>query len=211
MSAFRPPVVVRVLHAILTFLYVMAWVFATALALLLAGAELFAGPEALSNFTLGVPAAIHVDTELPSSWGGKIEVHGVSPAVVLKVPMSVAPGAFRAAVYLATIAGGALILLFLHHLRQLFRRLRDGAPFDARNAERVRWLGVLVIVGELLLKVLGFWLSSLVMRTLAAGPLALGASFALDAKVILIGLMLVALAEVFRRGTTLEDEQSLVV
>ena len=89
--------------------------------------------------------------------------------------------------------------------------LRDGAPFDARNATRVRWLGVLLIAGELSLKALTFWLSSIVLRTLAAGPQALGPSFTVDAKVILIGLMLVALAEVFRRGTTLEDEQSLVV
>ena len=211
MSASRPNPVVRVLDVILTFLYFVAWVFGTALVVLLTGAELFAGPDALRNFTLGVPAAVHVDTAVPTSWGGRIGVHGVSPAVVLKVPMSVAPGAFRAVVYVATIAGGALILLFLHHLRQLFRRLREGAPFDPRNALRVRWLGVLLITGELLLKALGFWLSSLVMHTLAAGPLALGPSFAVDAKVILIGLMLVALAEVFRRGTTLEDEQSLVV
>ena len=211
MVASRPNPVVRILNVILTFLYFTAWVLGAVLLVLFAGAELFADPEAARNFTLGIPAAMRVDTALPSSWGGAIPLDQGRVTVALKVPFSIAPAWFRAAVYMTTVVGGGIILLFLHHLRQLFRRVRDGAPFDARNAARVRWLGVLLIGGELLLKALGLWLSSIVLRTAGPAPVAVEPSFALDGKVILIGIMLIALAEVFRRGTALEDEQSLVV
>jgi hypothetical protein len=43
-----------------------------------------------------------------------------------------------------TAAALGLMLLFLHYLRRIFQRVRDGAPFDAANAVRLRWLGMLL-------------------------------------------------------------------
>jgi hypothetical protein len=42
----------------------------------------------------------------------------------------------------------AIRLLTVFHLRELFRRVRAGAPFDERNATTLHWLGLLLILIE---------------------------------------------------------------
>jgi hypothetical protein len=151
------------------------------------------------------------DVKLTSSWGGPLALDHARVAVDVEVPFAVAPPWFRGVVYASAAGALALVLLFLHHLRQLFLHVRRGEPFDRRNAARVRWLGVLLLAGELLSAALGFWQSTVVLRTVGENRLALSPSFAPDGAVILIAVVLIALAEVFRRGAALEDEQSLVV
>jgi hypothetical protein len=40
----------------------------------------------------------------------------------------------------------AIRLLTVFHLRELFRRVRAGAPFDERNATTLDWLGLLILI-----------------------------------------------------------------
>ena len=94
----------------------------------------------------------------------------------------------------------ALVLLFLHHLRALFRRVREGTPFDAANAARMRWLGVSLLALYVFFGGFEFWMSAWVTRALHINWFG-----------VFTALVLVGLAEVFRRGTALEEEQSLVV
>jgi hypothetical protein len=104
----------------------------------------------------------------------------------------------------------ATALWVLAQLRALLRALADGRPFVPANAARVRSIGVAVIAGALA--------GSLV--ELASGSFArhftgMGLSFEpelhLNVFAIVCGLLIVAIAEVFRAGAQLEEEQSLTV
>jgi len=212
MKPDRPDAVVRFLNVLLSVLYFAGMAIAVVLFVVIAGVELFFGPDFPDNFTLGVPAAMRLhDVTLTSAWGGTLALTRGLVAVDIAVPFAIAPGWFRVGVYVTALLGLSIVQLFLHNLRQLFRHVGRGAAFDAGNAARVRWLGGLLIVGEVARAAISFWGSLVVLRTVSGDTAMLWPWFTLDFIVILIGLVLIALAEVFRRGTALEDEQALVV
>ena len=53
--------------------------------------------------------------------------------------------------------------------------------------------------------------SLLVKQGLASGNVTVRAGLHIDVPIVFVGLVLVAMAEIFRRGAELEDEQSLVI
>lgn len=140
------------------------------------------------------------------------------PGITLKrvtgeiaLPESMMPAWSRPVGYAAIAILFGLVLLFLRQLRVLFRRVRDGAPFDAANAIRMRWLGVLLLVLHVYFGALDYWISTMVTRVLASSRIPIGSALHINWVGVFIALVLVGLAEVFRRGAVLEDEQSLVV
>ena len=211
MNAYRADLVVRVLTVTVSIMYFLAWGLTVVLLIAVPAVVLFGDADALRNFTLGVPATVveleHV--KLASSWGGTVGLKEARVDVI--VPLSIVPAWFRAVTYAAAAGMCALTLLFLSHLRQLFQRVRQGVPFDAQNATRLRRLGELLLAGDLLFTAIGFWQSTTLLRTVHDPAMPLRSSFAPDLSVIFIALVLIALAEIFRRGAALEDEQSLVV
>jgi hypothetical protein len=89
--------------------------------------------------------------------------------------------------------------------------VRDGAPFDVQNAVRLRWVGLLLIALSLLNGVAELVTSMVVRQGLAGGSVAVAGGLRIEAPFLLVALVLLALAEIFRRGAELEHEQSLVV
>jgi len=130
----------------------------------------------------------------------------------LKLPISTMPWSFVALFWSYTAASFALTLLFLHNLRRIFQRVRDGAAFDVQNVVRLRRLGLLLLAFAGLNAVVELATSIAVRRGLAAGSsLTVPTGFHIDLTLAPVALVLMALAEVFRRGAELEHEQSLVV
>jgi hypothetical protein len=213
MHTYRPTRVVKVVTGVLSVMYFGAWALAALLLIVLAGAELFAGPDALRDFELGAPGTVELaDVELASTWAGRTGTITLEEArASLNVPLSLAPRWYRAAMYIGVAVTLGLVLLFLHHLRQLFLRVRAGAPFDAHNATRLRWMAGALLGGHVITAALSVWLSRIALATVADKPSSMAWSFPLDSKVLVVALLLFALAEIFRRGAVLEDEQSLVV
>ena len=96
-------------------------------------------------------------------------------------------------------------------LRQIFGTLRDGEPFAAENAARIRRVGIGVILVELLrIGAVLFW-------SYSAGAIvtANGARFVptthITAPAILYGVVILVIAEIFREGARLREEQSLTI
>jgi len=107
----------------------------------------------------------------------------------------------------------ALIAFVLGELRAVFCSLRDGSPFVAANARRIRRIG---------LSILGYEALRFVVTTTVVGPALeklrlvegtgrihadAGPSF----MALFLGCAVLVLAEVFRRGTLMHDEQALTV
>ena len=121
----------------------------------------------------------------------------------------------RGAFFIANLALviGALVLALwvIGQLRSLFRTLRDGQPFVAANATRVRRIAWAVILGELARSGLVFFENYYAMTHFSAEGLQFDAWPHVNVFAIVNGLIILAIAEVFRAGTRLDEEQSLTV
>ena len=105
----------------------------------------------------------------------------------------------------------ALILWVLGQLIAVFRTLRDRQPFVADNAVRIRRIGYAVIAGEVAREALVFVSNSYAMTHFSADGLRFDARPDVNLFAIVHGLIILAIAEVFRAGTRLHEDQSLTI
>ncbi|HEY0284321.1 MAG TPA: DUF2975 domain-containing protein [Vicinamibacterales bacterium] len=105
----------------------------------------------------------------------------------------------------------ALVLWVLSQLSAVFRTLRDRRPFLSDNAIRIRRIGYAVILGELARAVMVFSANSYAMTFFSANGLRFEARPDVNAFAIVHGLIILAIAEVFRAGTRLDEDQSLTI
>lgn len=154
--------------------------------------EFEAGVYSITSSELGVESA-RIEEAV-----GTLRVHGGSMSFVTVWN-----------VVAVVVVVGILVVISL--LRRVFAMLARGDPFARVNAIRIRWIGILVIVLELAkgMAVVGYvhYLRShfeFVGLTLRGDSL-------LDLEVLFLGGVLLVIAEVFRLGAELREEQQLTV
>ena len=193
----------------------VAW-YVVALALVLA-----IGLATLSAFhdiggggwTLDIPVSFSVD---PRTLPLRAPSLGVEGAQIENargtVKFSPPPGASLVVpVLLGLVVMFALALFVVGQLRAVFRTLRDGRPFVPANATRIRWIAVAVIAGELGRAVVMYSSNSYVMTHFSANGLRFDARPDVNLFTLIHGLIILAIAEVFRAGTRLDEDQSLTI
>ena len=208
----RPDRVVSVLTAFATFAYFFMWFGGALVLIALPLIKAVGGIGVDFNFTLDLPVkAPSLQTTVQTVWG-------TAPLLLddgrgeLKLPLSTMPWSLLALLWCYGAVLGALMLLLLHKVRRLFERVRDGAAFEMENVMRLRTLGILLLAIAGVRAVAELATSISVRRGLEAGSsLTVPAGFHLDLSLVPVALVLMVLAEVFRRGAELEHEQSLVV
>ncbi len=233
MHTYRAGGVVRLLGWLASAAYFVTWAFAVFMLAAVPLGKVLGAPPHGSGAGWTVQLSLGgVAVSAGTPWGFRIEAPVRLPRTQVGLPVWREPGGQvevtevkgRASVPLASLSAGevvlvwaglaiflALVLLFLHHLRRLLERVRGGAPFDPANADRLRWLGILLLSAALWKGVSEFWLSLTIARVLEGPGNDLGTGFELAGSAIGAALALMALAEIFRRGAALEDEQALVV
>jgi len=105
----------------------------------------------------------------------------------------------------------ALVMWVVRQMRDVFWTLRDGTPFVAANAARISRIGWAVIIGELVGPVVNYEASRYAMTNFAAEGLRFHTLLDLRLLGIIYGLIILVIAEVFRAGARLDEEQSLTV
>lgn len=120
-------------------------------------------------------------------------------------------GAFFVGNMILLIFMFALALWVIGQLRDVFRTLRDGQPFVPDNARRIRWIGYGVIVGELARSSMVFFENYYAMTHFSADGLRFDVRPDVNVFAIICGLIILVIAEVFRAGTRLDEDQSLTV
>jgi hypothetical protein len=105
----------------------------------------------------------------------------------------------------------APVLFVVGQLRAVFRTLRDGRPFVPANAARIRWIAFAVIAGEIARTAVVYSANSHAMKHFSANGLRFDARPDLNLLTIVYGLIILAIAEVFRTGTRLDEDQSLTI
>ena len=106
---------------------------------------------------------------------------------------------------LSMIVGTAAFLIILKQLKLICQTLLQGDPFVPANAQRLRIIWIAVACAEVLRLVVGFVLSSMQSQN--------GETMTLDLRIYIwfVVLALIVLAEVFREGARLRQEQKLTV
>jgi Protein of unknown function (DUF2975) len=165
-----------------------------------------------SHVTMSIPVSISVDARMERATAPSL---GIQDAQIrdLRGTLRFPPqkGAFFTANMIMLVCFLAFALWILGQLRAVFRTLRDGHPFVPANAARVRRIGWAVIAGELLRSAIVFFESYYAMTHFSAGGLRFDARPEVNVFAIINGLIILAIAEVFRAGTRLDEEQSLTV
>jgi hypothetical protein len=199
------------LNTLVPIAYVVLWITAIVVLIAAPAARLWAHGESNWIWDLKVPAIVH-GSEAPvvTGWGSaRFVVRHVRGDLVL--PLGLVPWWLFVVLWTHALVGLGLLLLSFHHLRRIFQRVRDGEPFDAQNALRMRWLGLLFLGLTLFNGLAELVTSMAVRRGVVSSTISVAGGPHLDFGNVFIALVVVALAEVFRRGAELEREQSLVI
>lgn len=107
--------------------------------------------------------------------------------------------------------GFGIALAITYQLRKIFATLTQANPFVASNAGRIRIIAFILISFPLVSTLLGTITNQYVKTHFAAGGNAFSFYYNLDFSAVLTGLVVLVIAEVFRLGTQLKEEQDLTI
>ncbi|MEW5784574.1 MAG: DUF2975 domain-containing protein [Bacillota bacterium] len=105
----------------------------------------------------------------------------------------------------------AIGLLVIYQLRKIFATLVDETPFTSNNVRRIRFSGAAVIAGTLLKALLNTLIGVYFSKVVHLPGLELNYNYKIDFIGIFLGLVILILAEVFRQGARLQEDQDLTV
>jgi len=167
-------------------------------------------PESHNNWTLTIPVSVTID-------GGRIAAPsiGIERADIRDLRGSLRFPLQRGRIFLVNslllilVMGVALWLTT--ELQRVLRTVRDGKPFAASNATRVRRIAWVLIAGEFVRATIVYLENSYAATHFTAEGLRFTARPDLSVAAIIQGLIILVIAEVFRAGTRLDEDQSLTV
>ncbi|MDF1594839.1 MAG: DUF2975 domain-containing protein [Acidimicrobiia bacterium] len=186
--------------ALLTVVTVAIVVFATVLI----------GTDESGSAELAVPIQFKIDSDAYSltsdGWGDGtiIRASGEANFDDPGIGLAIAAGG-------TILAGLAAAFIALILMRRIFSTMMVGTPFLPENARRIRWLGYMVIGGALVEQIIEIGLGLLVLNSISSTGLDIDYHFDLNLAAVFVGLIILALAEVFRHGTALQADADLTV
>lgn len=105
----------------------------------------------------------------------------------------------------------SLGLAIIYQLKKIFATLAAGSPFILENAKRIQQIAVLIFSGA----IFQLFAAQLMGRVFVGSVFVEGVTFIVDAKpnlgALFLGLVILVLAEVFRQGAQLKEEQDLTI
>jgi hypothetical protein len=162
------------------------------------------------NLTMDVPVALEMDAAVHGS-SDSIQTDARIEKVRANLRFPVRIGGFLFGnMVLILLLGGSLFWV-LTQLRHIFRSLSRGLLFIPENARRIRWVGFMVIFGELARAALVYFWSYYTSLHFTASGVRLVASTDFNGITIVSGLAILVIAEVFREGSRLHEDQSLTI
>jgi hypothetical protein len=110
--------------------------------------------------------------------------------------------------------GAAMIglgMAIIYQLRKIFATLTVGNPFVLENSKRMRKIGLLIFGGVLVELIAGSVIGKLIMDNVLIRGVTFSVKGSLNIGGIFFGLVILVLAEIFRQGALLKDEQDLTI
>jgi hypothetical protein len=173
------------------------------------------GPNGEPNFVAGsaaqmvLPVAFEFDGEAARVTSADLRNSGTIERASGVLRLTTPDRRWLAMAGAAAMTG--LALWMLAELTALCRSVRDGQPFTRRNAGRIRRLAVAVALAEVSRAAIVYAAHAYVAAHFAADHLRFAAWPRISGLAVVSALILLVLAEVFRTGTRLDEDQSLTV
>lgn len=105
----------------------------------------------------------------------------------------------------------AMLVLVAHQLRAFLRSVTAGAPFIADNPRRIRNIGSLIIAADVFASTWTWLLSRYIAPHLTLEGVLFTPRFDFNWTQLLLGFLILLIAQIFELGVQLEDEQALTV
>ncbi len=105
----------------------------------------------------------------------------------------------------------AIGLVVIYQLRIIFASLVGETPFTGENVRRIRIIGIAVIAGALLSSIAHALIGIYLAANIQVPGLELNANLKPDFGGIFLGAVVIVLAEVFRHGARLQEDQDMTV
>ncbi len=168
------------------------------------------------------PPRVEVGLAVPAAFRIESQTHEITkaPPGMENIHLEDARGSLRfsphgkifvAGTALVLMSGLLLLLWVLLQLRAVFRTIHAGRPFVYGNATRIRRIGCAVIFGEVARALLVYIGMHYAAAHFSIRGLQLEVRPDIHGLTVLYGLLIVAIAEVFREGTRLDEDQSLTI
>ena len=162
------------------------------------------------NLTMDVPVALEMNAAVHGG-SDSIQTDARIEKVRANLRFPVRIGAFFFGNVVLILLLGGTLLWVLTQLRHIFRSLTRGLLFIPENARRIRWVGFMVIFGELARAALVYFWSYYSSLHFTASGMRFVASTDFNGVTIVSGLAILVIAEVFREGARLHEDQSLTI
>ena len=202
----------RSIASFIRFVLDAAWWLVVVSLALLTGLLVFSFSVKLegNNLTMNLPVALELNAPVHGS-SASIETDARIEKLRGSLRFPVRNGAFfSGSMFLVVLLFGSLLWI-VTQLRHVFRSLSRGLLFIPENARRIRWVGFTVIFGELARAALVYFWSYYTSLHFTANGLRFVASTDLNGITIVGGFAILVIAEVFREGTRLHEDQSLTI
>jgi hypothetical protein len=163
-----------------------------------------------NNLTMDLPVALEWSAPVSSS-DASLQTNARIEKLRGNMRFPVRNGAFfTGSMFLVVLLLG-LLLAGLTQLRHIFRSLSRGLLFIPENVRRIRWVGFTMIFGELARSAVVYFWSYYTSLHFTANGLRFVASTDVNVITLFGGLAILVIAEVFREGARLHEEQSLTI
>lgn len=168
------------------------------------------------------PPRIEVGLAVPAAFQLAPSSHQItsSPPGLENMHLEQARGSLRFSPRSKLLVAGAAILLIailslslwvLLQLRAVFVTLRAGQPFIPANAVRIRRISFAVIAGEFTRAILVYSGTHYAAAHFSIQGVTLETRPDINILAIVCGLIILVIAEIFREGTRLDEDQSLTI
>jgi hypothetical protein len=203
-------------RSVSSFLSAMLTIASIGLALAFATSVILLAVSPWADFgghgTLGIPVALDIDSQALHVSARDLPDGSARLTKVTGILQFTAPSKRALVVPLLTLSVMLLIAVWVvQQLRALLRALSAGREFDPRNVRHVQRIGWAVIAAE----PLRAWITYSANTYAASHFVADGMRFVwnvdLNLSVVFCGLVILLIAEVFRAGTKLDEDQSLTI
>jgi len=182
-------------------------------------------PFVPANLTVTVPVSFSVDTPVGVNLGrpdfgfqilnaraqANQDRNGRLASVDGSLRVPAASKSFIAANAVAFIVILAFALFVLRQLRTVLRSLADRNPFVPENAVRIRRIALAVIAGEFARAAIVWAETGYAATHVSIAGVAFNTWPHVSLMTVLLGFIILVIAEVFRAGTRLDEEQSLTI
>ena len=110
-----------------------------------------------------------------------------------------------------SLAVGMLIIAILLNLYQIFKSMEDRTPFIPDNVGRIRWVAGLLIATAIVSQIAQVRIAERLFRGVETEGLEIIYRVQFGSGIVLVGLIIFALGEVFRYGLELQTEADMTV